>query len=110
MDVTQRMHKAGVKFLAGTDVSQWNFLVPGLSLHDELARLVETGFSPLEALQTATINPAEYLSITDAGTVAAGKRRPPDFGFGSHCRYHKHPPDYRGRAWGPHHVSAPNTY
>jgi imidazolonepropionase-like amidohydrolase len=49
--------------------------VPGVSLHDELARFVEAGLSPLEALQTATINPAQYLGITDsAGTVAPGKR------------------------------------
>ncbi len=75
LDLVRRMHAAGVRFLAGTDVSQWNFMVPGVSLHDELARFVEAGFSPLEALQTATINPAEYLGITDsAGTVAPGKR------------------------------------
>ncbi len=75
LDVVLRMHAAGVGFLAGTDVSQWNFMVPGASLHDELARFVEAGLSPLEALQTATINPAQYLGITDsAGTIAPGKR------------------------------------
>ncbi len=75
LDLVRRMHATGVGFLAGTDVSQWNFMVPGTSLHDELARLVEAGLTPLESLQTATINPAEYLGITDsAGTVAAGKR------------------------------------
>ena len=74
LDVARRMHKAGVRFLAGTDVSQWNFMVPGRSLHDELTRLVEAGLTPLEALQTATINPAEYLAMADAGFVAPGKR------------------------------------
>ncbi len=75
VDVVRHMHAAGVGFLAGTDVSQWNFMVPGVSLHDELARFVEAGLTPLEALQTATINPAKYLGITDdAGTVAPGKR------------------------------------
>src|SRR5437763_592749 len=68
------MHQAGVKFLAGTDVSNWNFMVPGFSLHDELARFVEVGLSPLEALQTATINPVTYLGADDAGVIAAGKR------------------------------------
>jgi hypothetical protein len=74
LDVARRMHKAGVKFLAGTDVSQWNYMVPGISLHDELARLVEAGLTPLEALQTATINPAEYLNMIDAGTIELHKR------------------------------------
>jgi hypothetical protein len=74
IDVARRMHQAGVKFLAGTDVSNWNFMVPGISLHDELARLVAVGLSPLEALQTATINPATYLGVEDAGVVGIGKR------------------------------------
>lgn len=74
MDVARRMHQAGVKFLAGTDVSNWNFIVPGMGLHDELVRLVEAGLSPLEALQTATINPATYLGLHDTGIVAEGKR------------------------------------
>ena len=69
------MRAAGVAFLAGTDVSNWNFTVPGISLHEELAQFVEAGLTPLEALQTATINPAKYLAIEDsAGTVAVGKR------------------------------------
>ena len=43
-------------------------------LHSELAWLVRAGFTPLEALQTATINPATYLGRTkDFGTVEAGK-------------------------------------
>ncbi len=74
LDVARRMHQAGVKFLAGTDVSNWNFMVPGTSLHDELARFVEVGLSPLEALQTATISPAMYLGANDAGVIATGKR------------------------------------
>lgn len=74
LDVARRMHKAGVKFLAGTDVSQWNFMVPGLSLHDEITRLVEAGLTPLEALQTATVHPAKYLAMADAGVVSTGKR------------------------------------
>ncbi|MGH8457085.1 MAG: amidohydrolase family protein, partial [Stenotrophobium sp.] len=51
---------AGVKFLAGTDVPNPH-LVPGFSLHDELALLVSAGLTPMQALQSATINPARYL-------------------------------------------------
>jgi imidazolonepropionase-like amidohydrolase len=67
------MHRAGVRFLAGTDATN-PYCFPGFSLHDELERLVEAGFSPLEALQSATRNPAEFLGKLDSlGTVEKGK-------------------------------------
>ncbi len=64
----------GVKFLAGTDYPMW-FCYPGFSLHEELEILVEkAGLSELEALQTATINPAEFLRLSDKyGTIKSGK-------------------------------------
>jgi imidazolonepropionase-like amidohydrolase len=68
------MCKAGVEFLAGTDVTN-PFTYAGFSLHDELGLLVEAGLTPLEALQTATRNPARYLGEEAAqGTVEIGKR------------------------------------
>jgi imidazolonepropionase-like amidohydrolase len=49
--------------------------VPGFCLHDELEWLTKAGFSPLEALQTATINPARFLGReASQGTVEVGKR------------------------------------
>jgi Amidohydrolase family len=72
--LVQRMRSAGVDFLAGTDVSNWNFTVPGISLHQELEQFVKAGLTALEALQTATINPVRYLGIQDsAGTIDVGK-------------------------------------
>jgi imidazolonepropionase-like amidohydrolase len=36
--------------------------------------MVKAGFTPLEALQTATINPAKFLKVTDSlGTIEKGK-------------------------------------
>jgi hypothetical protein len=68
------MHRAGVKFLAGTDSSAFTAVLPGAGLHDELALLVESGFTPLEALQTATRNPAIYFGkLAEWGTIEAGK-------------------------------------
>jgi amidohydrolase family protein len=68
------MHRAGVEFLAGTDTNGWNPIIPGFSLHEELALLVKSGLSPLEALQTATRNPARYFGPkADFGTVEPGK-------------------------------------
>jgi imidazolonepropionase-like amidohydrolase len=49
-------------------------LVPGFSLHEELVLLVGAGLTPLEALRTATLNPARVLGLADSlGTVEAGK-------------------------------------
>jgi hypothetical protein len=68
------MHRAGVEFLAGTDTSATTPLVPGAGLHDELELLVESGFTPLEALQAATRNPARYFDkLKDLGTLEPGK-------------------------------------
>jgi imidazolonepropionase-like amidohydrolase len=68
------MHHAGVPFLAGTDAAPGIYVMPGFSLHDELANFVEAGFTPMESLQTATSNPAKFLNQeTDFGTIAPGK-------------------------------------
>lgn len=68
------MHESGVEFLAGTDTGPSTPVVPGAGLHDELELLVESGFTPLEALQTATINPARYLGgQQETGAIEPGK-------------------------------------
>jgi imidazolonepropionase-like amidohydrolase len=67
------MYKAGVPILAGTDVLN-PYCLPGFSLHDELAYLVGAGLTPLDAIRSATINPARFLGGADTlGTVAANK-------------------------------------
>jgi imidazolonepropionase-like amidohydrolase len=74
LDVVRNLKKGGVSFLAGTDGPAGVDVVPGFSLHRELERLVAAGFTPLEALQTATINPAKFLDkLKDFGTVEPGK-------------------------------------
>ena len=68
------MHRAGVEFLAGTDTSPNNPVPVGTGLHDELEVLVASGFTPMEALQAATLNPARYFGkLNDMGTIDAGK-------------------------------------
>lgn len=67
------MRAARVPMLAGTDVGN-PFVIPGWSLHHELELLVGAGLTPLEALQTATLNPARFFAATDSlGTIAPGK-------------------------------------
>ncbi|MGH9500797.1 MAG: amidohydrolase family protein [Terriglobales bacterium] len=74
LEVVKAMHAAGVQFLAGTDTAPGVYIFPGFSLHQELQRFVAAGFTPLEALQTATLNPAIFLGMTDRlGTVEPGK-------------------------------------
>ncbi len=60
LQVVGIMHRAGVQFIAGTDVGG-AYLVPGFSLHDELADLVSTGFTPMQALESATLDAASFL-------------------------------------------------
>jgi imidazolonepropionase-like amidohydrolase len=71
--LTGDLFRAGVHMLAGTDAGN-AFCFPGFSLHDELALLVDSGVSPLGALQMATRNAAEFMHATDKyGSVTPGK-------------------------------------
>lgn len=73
VQIVGALHRAGVKTLAGSDMTM-PYCFPGFSLHDELGLLVQAGLTPLEALQTATINPAKYLGREkDLGTIEKGK-------------------------------------
>ncbi len=74
MFLTGRAHQAGVPIGAGTD-TPIAIAVPGYSLHSELELLVLAGLTPLEAIQSATVRPAEYFSIQDQmGSIDVGKR------------------------------------
>ena len=63
---------AKAKFVAGTDTPVMP-LVPGFSLHRELALLVEMGLTPQGALQAATRNAALAMNKPDLGTIEPGK-------------------------------------
>lgn len=73
--VDRTMRRIGY-FLAGTDISiQRPRIVPGFSLHDELALFIERGHTTAEALQAATVNAAKYLGKLDEfGTIEKNKR------------------------------------
>ena len=64
------LHAHGNSLLAGCDG-----LVPGFCLHDELEWLTKAGLTPVQSLQTATINPARFLGRENSeGTIEIGKR------------------------------------
>ena len=73
LELVRYLHERGVSIIAGTDMlNPWVFA--GWSLHDELAYYVDAGLTPLEALRTATLNPARFLDKQkETGTVAEGK-------------------------------------
>lgn len=67
------MQSAGVGLLAGSDVGEVG-LIGGFSLHEELVSLQNVGLTPLEALQSATMNPAKYQNaMSGLGSVDQGK-------------------------------------
>lgn len=69
--LTKELHDAGVPLLLGTDT--FGTLIPGISVHQELALLVESGLSPYEALKAGTVNVAQYLNETDSsGKIKEG--------------------------------------
>lgn len=69
---TGELHKGGAPIAAGTD-TPIGLSIPGYSLHTELERLVAAGLSPQEALDSATLRPAEFFSIDDTlGRIRPG--------------------------------------
>jgi imidazolonepropionase-like amidohydrolase len=74
LGLIKKMYDLKIPFLAGTDAPQGYDLVPGASLHRELQLFVRAGLTPLQALQTATLNPALFFDKTNEwGTIAPGK-------------------------------------
>jgi imidazolonepropionase-like amidohydrolase len=64
------LHRAGVPIVAGTDQA-----VPGFSVYHEIELYVQAGFTPMEALQAATIVPARAMKVDgDSGSLEVGKR------------------------------------
>ena len=62
---TNLMAKSKIPLMAGTD-TPLGFLTPGFSLHYELELMVESGLTELQALATATLNPAKYFRMEDS--------------------------------------------
>jgi imidazolonepropionase-like amidohydrolase len=62
-----RLNKEGVRIVVGTDGNRpW-------APHVEMADMVAAGMTPAEVIVAATRNGAEFLRLSDTGTLAAGK-------------------------------------
>jgi len=73
------LHRAGVDILVGTDVApvpvpNLGGLAHGASVHHEMQLLVKAGFTPIEALQSATAKPARCFGLHDRGRIVEGAR------------------------------------
>ena len=67
--------KAGGLLLAGLDPTGMGGVIAGFGDQREVELLVESGFTPLEAIHIATANGAQFLRELDRiGTIAAGKQ------------------------------------
>jgi imidazolonepropionase-like amidohydrolase len=73
--VVGQMNRAGVTLMAGTDIA--GARVPGFTLHDELALLVDSGLTPLQALQAATVTPSRVWG-REAGAASIEPGAPAD--------------------------------
>ncbi len=70
-EIVLLMQQAGVGLLAGTDLPP---KARNGTIHDELVLLVEAGLTPMQALQTATRNAAQFLGkLSTLGTIEKGK-------------------------------------
>jgi imidazolonepropionase-like amidohydrolase len=69
-----RMIAAGARIVLGTDTGIEPGHTFGSGEHVEMARWVQLGLTPSQAITAATQRPAELLGLTDMGTLAVGKR------------------------------------
>ncbi|MAF59166.1 amidohydrolase family protein [Ponticaulis sp.] len=69
--MTGYLHEAGVTLVAGSDAGIFTN-IPGVSLLEELELLTQSGLSPYEAIQTATVNTARVLQEPDRACLHDG--------------------------------------
>lgn len=70
------LQDAGITIFAGSDAAALNtFVYPAMALHEELELFQTAGLTPLQILQSATINGAEFMGKSKTmGTIEAGKQ------------------------------------
>jgi hypothetical protein len=69
LKIVKVLYDTGVPIVAGTDQG-----FPGFSLDRELELYVSAGLTPMQAIQTATITPAQIMKLDkQTGSIEAGK-------------------------------------
>jgi len=73
MDDLKALQKEGITIVLGTDTGN-DFILPGISLHEEMQIMELGGFEPLEIIKMATLNAAQMLHVQDSlGSIEVGK-------------------------------------
>jgi imidazolonepropionase-like amidohydrolase len=67
------LYDAGVKVAFGTDSGAQPQRIPGFAEHRELQLMVDSGLSPIQALECATSRAAALIGLTDRGILVTGK-------------------------------------
>jgi hypothetical protein len=70
-EIVKQLAAAGAPLMTGTDTPN-PYVIPGPSLHQELALIVAAGLSPYDALRAATIVPAQFLNDPKDGRIVVG--------------------------------------
>lgn len=70
----REMAQSDIPLLSGTDTGANPLCWPGIGVVNEVVMLNEMGVSRLKALQSATINPVEFLGLESIGDVSVGKK------------------------------------
>ena len=69
----RELYEAGVTLMVGTDLL-FPGIIPGYSVHEEMALWQEAGIPPVDVLRSATAVPARFFGLSERlGTVAEGK-------------------------------------
>ena len=71
LDALAALHAAGVTILPGSDTPNGGTTF-GATMHVEIAALVESGFTPVEALRSATADAATAFGLEDRGRIVEG--------------------------------------
>lgn len=73
-ETVRLLHQAGAPLIIGTDARN-PFVIPGFSIHEELASFIGAGLTPYQALRCATVEASRFLDESEVwGTVREGKR------------------------------------
>ena len=71
--VVKELQMSGIPLMVGTDLL-FPGVMPGYSVHEEMALWQEAGISPTQILRSATIVPAKFMGLDGRlGTVVEGK-------------------------------------